>query len=130
MSRIIVVDDDHGTTSLVKLLLEMEGYSVATFHNVKPVLDEARSGVSAFIIDCYFGQEASGIDLLRALRRHESMTVKEAPVIMVSGDSRMEREVKAAGADRFMLKPYSPNDLSREVKELIDGRASRRQKQE
>lgn len=130
MSRIIVVDDDHGTTSLVKMLLEMEGYSVATFHDVKSVLDEARSGVSAFIIDCYLGQEATGIDLLRSLRRHESMTVKEAPVIMVSGDSRVEPEVKAAGADSFMLKPYSPNDLSREVKELIDGRAGRRQKQE
>ncbi|HSM55388.1 MAG TPA: response regulator [Candidatus Sulfomarinibacteraceae bacterium] len=130
MSRIIVVDDDQGTTSLVKMLLEMEGYSVATFNSVQSVLEEAGNGVSAFIIDCYLGKKASGIDLLRSVRVHHNRAVKEAPVIMVSGDGRVESEARAAGADHFMLKPYSPNDLSREVKALIEGRASRRQEQE
>lgn len=130
MSRIIVVDDDQGTTSLVKMLLEMEGYSVAAFNTVRSVLEEADNGVSAFIIDCYLGKEASGIELLRELRVHDNRAVKEAPVIMVSGDSRVESEARAAGADHFMLKPYSPNELSREVKALLDGRANRRQKQE
>jgi two-component system response regulator CpxR len=122
MSRIIVVDDDAGTSSLVRLILELEGYSVATFSDVKPALAEANSGVSAFIIDYYLGNEASGIDMLRSLRMHESGALKETPVIMVSGDHRVEEEVNEAGADRFMLKPYSPNELSRVVRGLIDDR--------
>jgi len=122
MLRIIVVDDDTNTTSLIRIILEMDGYSVATFSNVRTALAEADSGVSAFIIDCYLDSETSGIDMLRLLRTHESGTLRETPVIMVSGDQRVEQEVTEAGADLFILKSYSPNELSRVVKELIDAR--------
>lgn len=125
MSNIIVVDDDYSTTSLIRILLEMDGHTVTTCVDTEGALDAARNGVNAFIVDCYLGTEASGIDLLRLIREHENPNVRESPVIMVSGDQRLTETVMEAGADRFLLKPYSPADLSKEVEKLIAARSRR-----
>ncbi len=123
MSKVIVVDDDYSTTSLIKMLLELEGYEVSTFTEITSALQAAERGVTAFIIDCYLGKEATGIDLLRSIRRHSDVTVRNAPIIMVSGDERIADHVVSEGADLFLLKPYSPNALTIEMKELIASKA-------
>lgn len=123
MAKIIVVDDDYSTTALIRMLLEMEGYAVSTFTNTAEALTAAANGVSAFIIDCYLGKDAGGIDMLRAIRRHADAAIRNAPIIMVSGDQRIAKTVMSEGADRFMLKPYSPNDLTNEINQLIAARA-------
>lgn len=119
MSKVIVVDDDYGTTNLIRMLLEMDGYSVLTFSETTRALEAAEEGVTAFIIDCYLGKNANGIDMLRSIRAHTDPGIRQAPVIMVSGDQRLAEKVITEGADRFLLKPYSPSDLTREIKALI-----------
>ena len=123
MNRVIVVDDDYSTTSLIKMLLEIEGYEVFTFGEITKVMQAAEAGVTVFIIDCYLGKNATGIDLLRSIRRHPDAAVRNAPVIMVSGDERIAARVVSEGADLFLLKPYSPNALTTEIKELIASKA-------
>lgn len=121
MVKVIVVDDDYSTTNLVRVLLEMEGYAVSTFIDTASALKEAEKGVNAFIIDCYL-ENASGIDLLRAIRQHAVAEVRSTPIIMVSGDQRLAKKVVDEGADKFLLKPYSPSDLTREIQDLITTR--------
>lgn len=123
MAKVIVVDDDYSTTNLIRMLLEMEGYVVSTFTDTGQALREAEKGVNAFIIDCYLGKDATGIDLLQEIRRHKNAAVRNAPVIMVSGDERLAERVVDEGADMFLLKPYSPDDLTREVQDLITATA-------
>lgn len=123
MSKVIVVDDDHSTITLIRMLLEMEGYAVSTFANTDGALTDATDGVSAFIIDCYLGQDAGGVELLRDIRSHPQATVRNAPIIMVSGDQRLAERVLSEGADRFLLKPYSPSDLANVINELIAAKA-------
>jgi DNA-binding response OmpR family regulator len=125
MSKVIVVDDDHNTTNLVKMLLEMDGYEVTTCTDSKTALDEANEETTAFIIDCYLGKNMSGIDILRRLRGHDDPAIREIPIIMVSGDQRLAEEVLDAGADRFLIKPYSPANLGQEIEDLIAARTRR-----
>lgn len=119
MARIIVVDDDYSTSRLVKMLLEMEGYDVVTCGEARTALAEAEAGVSAFIIDCYLSGNESGIKLLEAIRQEETEVPSNIPIILVSGDQRLEEEGWSAGADAFILKPYSPNSLTDEVGRLL-----------
>jgi two-component system response regulator CpxR len=120
MTKIIVVDDDHSTSRLVKMLLEMEGFTVLPVADAQQALEAAEHDVSAFIIDCYLSADESGIDLLRAIRQRQLDVRADIPVIMVSGDQRLEEEVIEAGADLFMLKPYLPGDLTKGVRELLN----------
>lgn len=119
MARIIVVDDDYSTSRLVKMLLEMEGYDVATCSEAGIALKEADAGVNAFIVDCYLSGSESGLHLLEVIRQGETDVPSDIPIILVSGDQRLEDEAWSAGADAFIVKPYSPNSLTDEVKRLL-----------
>lgn len=101
------------------MLLEMEGYDVVTSSEAGTALTEADAGVNAFIIDCYLSGSESGLRLLEAIRQEETDVPSDIPIILVSGDQRLEDEAWSAGADAFILKPYSPNILTDEVKRLL-----------
>ena len=122
MARIIVVDDDYSTSKLVEMLLEMEGYDVVTCSEGGAALAEADGGVSAFIIDCYLSGNESGLKLLEAIRQEETDVPVDIPVILVSGDQRLEDEAWSTGADAFILKPYSPSSLTDQVQRVLKKR--------
>ncbi len=62
----------------------------------------------------------TGLDVLRALRADEELA--EIPVVGVSAWVHLEPEALAAGADRFVTKPFDPDGLRATVVELLDAR--------
>ncbi len=121
MSNILLIDDDRTNANLIKILLEMDGFSVS----VCPDLDKARHLITldtdAFIIDCNLALGDNGIDMLREIRAGKTAVPEDTPVIMTSGDDRRETEAEESGATKFLLKPYSPSKLSEELTNLIGG---------
>lgn len=119
MANIILIDDDRTNANLIKMLLEMDGFSV----KVGPDLQQARALIQettdAFIIDCNLARGDNGIDLLKEIRNGETPVAKNIPVIMTSGDDRRSREADESGATQFLLKPYSPSKLSEELSKLV-----------
>jgi CheY-like chemotaxis protein len=118
MSKIIVVDDDYATATLIKMLLEMEGYSVAATTTVANALAEPPGEVRAMIVDAYLANGESGLEFIRSVRQGETWLRADVPAILVSGDQRLTEEAKLAGADLFLLKPYSPDELTAHVARL------------
>lgn len=120
MKTIIVVDDDLTNTSLLQMLLEIEGYKVITCKNIAEALSAIEEeGADGFVVDCHLAGGISGLSLLRDIRAGETAVSANTVVIMASGDHRLEDESIDSGADRFLLKPYSPNELSSELSKLL-----------
>ena len=119
MSKVIVVDDDNTNSSLIKMLLELDGFSVVTCEDQKRAESAASPDTKAFVIDCHLARGRSGLDLLRAIRSGETEANKETAVIVTSGDYRQEEESLESGANLFMLKPYPPDTLSQALTELL-----------
>ena len=59
----------------------------------------------------------SGIEVLEELRSTEAL--KEIPVVVITAWSHAEIAVQVAGADRFVSKPFDPDELSTAVEELL-----------
>jgi two-component system chemotaxis response regulator CheY len=59
----------------------------------------------------------SGIDALRALRQAGNKT----PVIMVTTEAEKSRVIEAikTGANDYLIKPFSPDQLAEKVKQLM-----------
>jgi DNA-binding response OmpR family regulator len=109
MKKVLLADDDFTMVSLLKTLLNMEGYQVATLLD-KPgnIMDNIREvNPDILLLDVYLG-DLNGLDLVQEIRRTPDL--KDIRIVMVSGIDKTE-ECLGAGADKFLLKPYMPNDL-------------------
>lgn len=120
MKKVIFVDDDRTNTILIKRLLELDGFEVLVCPDVDRAIQAAILGVDAFVIDCNLAQGDNGIDLLHAIRLGQTAIDSNIPIIVTSGDDSRGLEAAQAGASIFLIKPYSPNDLSKHLYEIIN----------
>ncbi|HSH04977.1 MAG TPA: response regulator [Anaerolineae bacterium] len=118
-AKIILVDDDRNNARLIKMLLEMDGFDVTICPNIPQAIESTTNETNAFVIDCHLAGGANGLDLLRAIRNGDTNASTEVPVIVTSGDYRQNSQSMASGANKFMLKPYPPTDLSEELNKLL-----------
>jgi len=115
--RILVVEDDIALASFLKKGLEAEHYAI----DIAPDGEEAgcavyESDYDLIMLDLNL-PKLDGLDLLRALRRKQ----RSVPVLVVTGRSRIEDRVQAldAGADDYLIKPFSFSELSARVRALL-----------
>ncbi len=115
MPKILIVEDDQAMTRLLQTLLSLDGYeSIAT-----PLPEEVLSTVrqakpNLLVMDLHLGL-VNTLDILSELKSDPEL--RSTPVIIVSGLDA-EEDCQRAGADAFMLKPYSPNALLDKIKDL------------
>jgi two-component system phosphate regulon response regulator PhoB len=113
--KIMLVEDDKNMRSVLRTLLEIEGYQVV-IHPLDQPLDGILSSVhdsrpDVILLD-YHLTDFSGLEVLKSLRADPD--VKHTRVIMSSGSDVQDRCL-AAGADDFLLKPYMPDELIRKL---------------
>jgi len=109
MLKILLADDDFTMVALLKTLLRMEGYQVATLlDKTGDILDNIRrERPDVLLIDIFLG-DRNGMDVVRQIRT--TPDIKDLRIVMVSGIDKSE-ECLAAGANAFLLKPYMPEEL-------------------
>jgi DNA-binding response OmpR family regulator len=119
MAHILVVDDDPTNASLLKMLLELDGFAVTSCSNIEEAVASAGKNVDAFVVDIHLARGANGLDLLTKIRGNETEADPNIVVIMTSGDHRLNDASLEKGASTFLLKPYSPDLLSAKLNELL-----------
>lgn len=108
MAKVLVVDDDQTMTQLLSTLLGMEGYQVVTVQNWARVLETVQQERPDIVIMDRFLPQSDGIDLVKGIRSDPST---EAMKILMTSGMDTEELCLQAGADTFLLKPYSPDQL-------------------
>ena len=119
--KVFVVDDDPTMVTLLHTLLELEGYQVATAEDWADIAGAAMKANPDVLLMDYFLPGTDGGKVLMALRSKPGF--EHISIIMTSGMDR-EDECLEAGADAFLLKPYSPDHLLETIRDLsrIDGK--------
>jgi len=103
LAKVMIVDDDRTMTSLMKTLLELDGYDVVVVSRGKDVVAKAEEAHPDIIIMDYHLADTHGVEILKDIRAHG--TLAKTPVIIASGMD-VSMEVMAAGADEFLTKPF------------------------
>lgn len=117
MPKVMIVDDDRTMVSLLKILLEMDGYEVVNITNANDFLPNVRTEKPDIVLLDVFLTNVDGKELVAEVRRSEDLS--DLKVIMTSGMDLAEQCAKA-GADAFLLKPYAPEQLMQILQDNLE----------
>lgn len=118
MPKLLIVDDDRTTVRLLSTLLEMDGFDVSVTGRGSEVLSLVQEfKPDAILLDHHLA-DMDGVDVVKLLRAKPEYA--SLPIVMASGLDVSE-DALAAGASRFLIKPYEPNDLPKLLNDLIAG---------
>ena len=115
-SIILVGDDDPSLRELIRAVLGPR-YRFVEAADGREVLALARDVRPDLIVLDVMLPGLSGIEVLDELRADAA--VSSTPVVVITAWSHAEVDARAAGADRFVSKPFDPDDLSNAVEELL-----------
>jgi DNA-binding response OmpR family regulator len=116
---VLAADDDEDILELVAFRLERSGYTVLRARDGEEALALARSEQPDLAVLDVMMPKLDGFELTRRLRADESTS--SMPIILLTAraqDSDGERGL-AAGADDYIRKPFSPQDLRNRVQALL-----------
>jgi DNA-binding response OmpR family regulator len=119
---IVVADDDEDILILVSFRLDRAGHEVLTARNGQEALDlicERRP--DAAVLDVKM-PKLTGIDVVKQVRERES--VRDTPVILLSAGVQEDTIARGfeAGANDYIRKPFSPDDLVQRLDQVLAGR--------
>ncbi len=118
MAKVMLVDDDRTTVKLLQTLLELDGFEISIAGRGADVMALAQDKMpDVFLID-YHLADMDGVEVVRALRASDQFM--NTPIVMISGLD-VEDEALDAGANRFLVKPFEPEDLPGLFNSLIAG---------
>jgi two-component system KDP operon response regulator KdpE len=108
MYQVLVVDDDASIRTVLRALLEAEGYRVAEAGTAERALVEARTHKPDILLVDLGLPGADGMAVIRGVRQWSPV-----PVIVISARSMEEQKVAAldAGADDYVTKPFAAAEL-------------------
>jgi diguanylate cyclase (GGDEF)-like protein len=119
-TTLLAVDDDPVLLAAVKALLEPEGVGVRTLSNPMRFweeLERVRPDIVLLDVDM---PGVNGVDLCRVLRNDRRWAT--APVLFLTAhrDERIVKEMFAAGADDYLLKPVRAEELLVRIRNRLD----------
>lgn len=120
---ILVVEDEPGLRELLSDILRSHGYKVLTADDGEAALALFLDDRSVQLVVSDIGlPKVGGLDLFVEMRKLNP----KVKVILVSGfvgDADRQKMLEI-GVDRFIQKPYSPNDVLRKIREVLDKSAN------
>ncbi|EKT61261.1 envelope stress response regulator transcription factor CpxR [Providencia sneebia] len=115
MHKILLVDDDRELTSLLKELLEMEGFNVVIAYDGEQALQQIDSTIDLLLLDVMMPKK-NGIETLKELRQ-----IHQTPVIMLTArGSELDKVLGLElGADDYLPKPFNDRELVARIRALL-----------
>jgi DNA-binding NtrC family response regulator len=120
--RILVVDDERSIREFLTILLQREGYDVATAANVAEGIEGLSTERPDLVMCDLKLPDGTGLEVLQHARQQELGT----PFIIITAHTTPQHALEAlrAGAAEYLSKPFNVDDLKAILNKLLDSSAS------
>ncbi|NCI49973.1 response regulator transcription factor [Sediminibacterium roseum] len=117
--KVLIAEDDSILLKTIELKLKKEGYEVITTRDGREAIEKIDISGADLVITDIMMPFASGLEIVARLRT--SNQSKRIPIIMLTSleQEKTVMEAFALGADDYMTKPFSLNELAARVKKLF-----------
>lgn len=113
---ILICEDEDTLRELIRVSLG-DGYRFAEAIDGIESVELARELRPDLVILDLMLPRKTGVEVLEDLRNDRSM--RDTPVVVISAWTHAQQAAVAAGADRFVAKPFDPDELRKVVGELL-----------
>lgn len=119
MSALLVVEDEQDLADLLAYNLTQAGHSVTVAHTGATALSAASEKRPDLVILDLMLPDISGTEVCRHLRARETTAL--VPIIMLTAKGEESDRIAGfeAGADDYVVKPFSPKELSLRVDAVL-----------
>ena len=113
--RVLIIEDDADVGNVFRMALEFAGYKVTVVNDVTKALGVVFQGMPDAIVLDLMLPDLNGLDLVHYVRKQK--TPNRVPLLVVSGaiGGFQMNQALAAGADAFLGKPVSVEELVKAV---------------
>lgn len=114
--NILIVEDDEDTAEVVSTVLTSAGFRTVAVNKGQAAIEEINAAMPDLVLLDLNLPDIHGLDLLRSVRTYSLL-----PMIVLSGYGKDRDRVHAleSGADDYMSKPFSPEELIARVRALL-----------
>ncbi len=115
---VLIVEDELIMLKTIELRLKKDGYTIIVSEDGRDALKKIEELNIDLIITDIMMPFASGLEIIVAAKNKAG---KKIPVIVLSamGQENVVLEAFQLGADDYITKPFSPNELSMRVKRYV-----------
>jgi two-component system phosphate regulon response regulator PhoB len=116
---VMIVEDEDALVTLLRYNLEKEGYRSASASDGDEALVMIKEETPDLILLDWMLPLTSGIEICRQLRRQPE--TRDVPIIMLTARGEEGDKVRGlnSGADDYITKPFSPNELMARVRAVL-----------
>jgi len=110
--RILIVEDHADIRRLIRMTLEFENYEIHEAVNADEGLQAVRqSRPDLLLLDIMMPGSMDGLDLCRLVKSDPTLGMPRVVLLTARGQSQDIKAGMKAGADAYLLKPFSPLKL-------------------
>ncbi|MDE1967269.1 MAG: phosphate regulon transcriptional regulator PhoB [Alphaproteobacteria bacterium] len=116
---VLIVEDETALLTLLRYNLEKEGFAVSAAHDGEEALLQLKEAKPDAVLLDWMLPRVSGIEVCRQIRRTPAW--RDLPVIMLTARGEEGDRVRGldSGADDYVVKPFSPNELIARLRAVI-----------
>lgn len=116
MKNILVIEDDERVSEIIKAYLEREGYNVfLTAKGLAGIEIVRKQSINLIILDLML-PDISGEEVCKIIRQHS-----DVHIFMLTAKGSLSEKIDGLniGADEYLVKPFSPRELTARVNALF-----------
>ncbi|MCB0837970.1 MAG: response regulator, partial [Bacteroidetes bacterium] len=118
--ELLIVEDNIEMCEYIRSCLDENKYQITESHNGKEGLEKALSLIPDLIISDVMMPEMDGFAFTHAIRNH--VNTSHIPLILLTARASLESRLEGLrrGADVYLTKPFSPQELVIRIHKLIE----------
>lgn len=123
MATVLVVDDEEDIRQLVKVNLELDGHDVLLARDGAEALEAVKTARPDVMVLDLMMPRVDGWQVLETVKAETDVDIQNIPILMLTAHDSVENRMRGGieGAIRYLAKPFSPDELRREVNDAISG---------
>lgn len=120
MKRVLIVEDQTDIRKLIRMTLEFEAYDIHEASDGATGLSLARSErPDIMLLDVMMPGEMDGLQVCQALKKDPATRDIKVVLLTARGQARDREAGQLAGANEYLVKPFSPLQLIDTIESLL-----------